>query len=557
MSLSREGWAHVAALRRLRNEADRAWKCAELLSERLVEAEYRARYSEDQLRFILSNGLCRRVLKTVLVWAEFFKRRGTGIRQLALKTISVLTMRGETFSRLRELCREDLQQHKALIPRRRAYEFMFIGDAFSFRPIPQRQNDATIAMAASRHVVESLETAFTVIPALPQNAGQLADEISPDLVLIESGVFMPGETWSPLGTLFSPALETALNGLIEEFQRRSVPVVFWWTTPLDATPALAAIARRCDTTVSDDSVPGVSEASPLSLGVDFDRIDPVHPADRNGASSPLLHLSRYEPDPRTVPANRLVRAALDAGAEVLFEPGHLRDSGQTLQPGAELSRYRTAGWTVPTASGLSHRCIAMLASGVPVLASSVPDGFRQVVTEVGDGADVIEAVEYARRQIADPRAMRDILRAVHGFGTSRCRFAPFLEELGIEPVPLHEDGIGISAGPCLNVDDIVAVVDNQSIAPTEVLVEDAEIGRRLAARLQLLGVAVRSPNSAEAPRHALWKDECEPWPKTWLHDLLIASRITGKDCLSDGAGIVMRGQADDLEASLPWWMTEG
>ena len=522
-------------LRRLRNEADRAWKCAELLSERLGEAEYQAMCSESRLRFVLSNRLCRLALK-----AKF--------------ALGSLRMRGMVLNRLRQLCRKGLPQ-EALFLQSVAFRSFSNCKTFCSELLPQRQSDPMIAMVASRHVVESLETAFTVIPVLPHSAGRLADEISPDLVLIESGVFMPGEVWSPLGTLVSPDLEAVLNGLIEGFRRRSVPVVFWWTTPLDATPALATIARRCDSTVSDDSVPGVPEASPLSLGVDLDRIDPVHPADRNGASGPLLHLSCYEPDPRSVPANRLVRAALDAGAEVLFEPGHLRDSGQTLQPGTELSRYRTAGWTVPTASGLSHRCIAMLASGVPVLSSSAPDGFRQVVTEVGDGADVIEAVEYARRQIADPHAMGEIMRAVHGFGTSRRRFAPFLEELGIEPVPLHEDGIGISAGPCLNVDDIVAMIDGQSIVPTEVLVEDAEIGRRLAARLQPLGVAVRPPGSAKAPRHALWKNE--PWPKSYLHDLLVASRITGSDCLSDGTGIVVRGQADDLEAPLPWWMAEG
>lgn len=155
----------------------------------------------------------------------------------------------------------------------------------SYRSLVREHQGPQIGVVASRHTVRSLAAAFDVVPLWPHDAHEVANVVSPDVVLIESGATMPGEAWSALGTAIGAGLEEVLIDVIEAFGRRSVPVLFWWTTPLDRTSDLSAISSRCDFVVSDDSVPGVPAAATLCLGVDLGQLQPVRPSAKRDAST--------------------------------------------------------------------------------------------------------------------------------------------------------------------------------------------------------------------------------------------------------------------------------
>lgn len=420
----------------------------------------------------------------------------------------------------------------------------------SYRSLAREHQGPQIGVVASRHTVRSLATAFDVVPLWPHDAREVANAVSPDVVLIESGATMPGEAWSALGTAIEAGLEEVLIDVIEAFGRRSIPVLFWWTTPAEKTSDLSAISSRCDFMVADDSVPGVPEATPLPLGVDLGQLQPVRPSARRDASAPLLHLSAYEPDPRVAPANRLVEASVAAGARILYEPGHLHTPEQTLWPRDVLSRYRAAPWTTPTTGRLSHRCIAMLGAGVPLLVCNKQTEFRQVVTEVPSGDDIHDAIAEAGQRIGRPGAIAAILRTVHQSGTVQQRFLEGMRSLGIETIPPDDQGVGVLIEACSNIEQVVDSIKAQSIHPTEILVDDAAMRDRLSCAVDS-DTPVRLPALGESPRHVLWRDKA--WPKTYLHDLLVASEITGTDCLSDDDGPVMVGPSGTV-APKPWWL---
>ena len=405
-------------------------------------------------------------------------------------------------------------------------------------------------MVASRHTVRSLSAAFDVVPLWPHDAHEVANAVSPDVVLIESGAAMPGEAWSALGTAIEAGLEEVLIDAIEAFGRQSIPVLFWWTTPANRTSDLSGISDRCDFVVSDDSVPGTPEATTLSLGVDLGQLQPVPPSARRDASAPLLHLSPFEPDPQVAPANRLVEAAVAAGARILYEPGHLHAPEQTLWPRDVRSHYRAATWTTPTSGRLSHRCIAMLAAGVPVLVCNEQTEFRQVVTEVPPGGDIPDAVVSARRRVGRPGAMAEILRTVHQSGTVQHRFLEGLRSLGIDTALSDDRGVGVLIEACSDIEQAIASINAQSITPTEILVDDATVRDRLSGAVDS-DVPVRARALGESPRHVLWRDKA--WPRTYLHDLLVASEITGTDCFSDDDGPEMTGSLGTAVAK-PWWI---
>lgn len=420
----------------------------------------------------------------------------------------------------------------------------------SFRSLARDREGLQIGLVASRRTIRSLGTAFDVVPLWPHDANEVASAISPDVVVIESAASMPGEAWSALGTAIEAGLEETLIDLIGVFGSRSIPVLFWWTTPFDQTSDLSRISGRCDFVVADDSVPGVPEATPLSLGVDLAQLEPVRPSVRRDASAPLLHLGAYEPDPRIAPASRLVEAAVAAGARILFEPGHLHTSEETLWPRDVRSRYRAATCTTPTTARLSHRCIAMLASGVPVLVCREPTGFGKLVTHVPPTENVLDAAASAGQQMESPGAMAEILRTIHLSGTVKRRFLEGLRGLGIETARSGEEDVGVLIEACSDIEGAVDSIKAQSIRPSEILVDDADLRDRLSAKVNP-DTPVRPRVLGKSRRHVLWRDKA--WSKTYLHDLLVASEVLGTDCFSDVDGLEMTGSVGTT-APKPWWI---
>ena len=420
----------------------------------------------------------------------------------------------------------------------------------SYRSLVRERQGPQIGVVASRHAVRSLASAFDVVPLWPHDVLEVASAVSPDVVLIESGAAMPGEAWSALGTTIEAGLEEVLIEVIEAFGRRSIPVLFWWTTPAERTSDLSAISSRCDFVVADDSVPGVPEATPLPLGVDLGQLQPVRPSARGDASAPLLHLSAYEPDPQLAPANRLVEASVAAGARILYEPGHPHTPEQTLWPRDVLSRYRAATWTTPTTDRLSHRCIAMLAAGVPVLVCNQESEFRQVVTEVPAGKDILDAAFSAGQRIHQPGAIANILRTVHQSGTVQHRFLEGMRSLGIETAPPDDRGVGVLIEACSDIEQAVDSIKAQSTRPTEILVDDAAVRDRLSSAVNS-DIPVRPRALGESPRHVFWRDQA--WPNTYLHDLVVASEVMGTDCFSDDDGPEMAGSVGTA-VPMPWWI---
>ena len=420
----------------------------------------------------------------------------------------------------------------------------------SYRSLAREHQGPQIGAIASRHTVRSLATAFDVVPLWPHDAKEVANAVLPDVVLIESGATMPGEAWSALGTAIEPGLDEVLMDVIEVFRRRSTPVLFWWTTPVARTSDLSGISGRCDFVVADDSVPGVPDAPSLPLGVNLRQLQPARPSAQGHASAPLLHLSAYEPDPRAAPANRLVEASVAAGARILYEPGHLHTPEQTLWPRDVRSRYRAATWTTPTTDRLSHRCIAMLVAGVPVLVGNEQTEFRKVVTEVPPGEDIPDAVVSARRRMERPGAMAEILRTVHQSGTVQHRFLEGIGSLGINTALPDDRGVGVLIEACSDIEQVVDSITAQSIRPTEILIDDAAMRDRLSGAVNP-DVPVRPRALGESPRHVLWRDKA--WPKTYLHDLLVASEVTGTGSFSDDDGAEMTGSVGTA-APMPWWI---
>ena len=276
-----------------------------------------------------------------------------------------------------------------------------------------------LATVASRQTSAMLDEAFNIIPIWPNDAHLISPACRPDLLLVESGAVMPGEVWTTFGTALGANRERALVRLIENFQRRSIPVLFWWTTPVHLTPDLRRMSRKCDAEVSDDSIPGAPEAFPLSVGVNLSKCNPVVPSDRPTEGNPLLHLSPYETNPRITPANSIVRAAVEAGATILYEPSHLHPRQQTLWPSDAGTHYRQATWTTPNSGAgcISHRSVAMLASGIPTLTSVAKSEYRGVMIKVSRRDDLQEAIVYARQRATTPNFMAKALRTVHKYGT--------------------------------------------------------------------------------------------------------------------------------------------
>ena len=422
-----------------------------------------------------------------------------------------------------------------------------------YQPLARKRHGPWIAVIASRRIVQALRRSFDVVPLWPHDAKQLASTVAPDLVLLESGASMPGEAWSALGTAAEAGLGQLLADTIHGFQDRSVPVAFWWTTPVDVTADLSALVDQCDWFVSDMSVPGVPDAPPLSLGVDLSEVEPLYPTERSATTQPLLHLGGYERDPRTDPANRLVEAAVRARAQIMREPSHLYPSNRTLGRDDMRVRYRRASWTTPTTNDVSHRCLAMLASGVPVLVNEPPSMIRRIVDEVPLGTDLLEVVDVAQRRIGSPKGMAEILRTLHQYATTRQRFRVVFEHFGIEAERSEADVIGVSVDGDSNSDSVVAAIAEQSIRPVEVVVRNQGARGRLGDELHAAGIPVRLVAEPEAARHAVWTGK--PWYKNYLHDLLVASQVAATDRLSDGKRIVMSGSTGVVGA-LPWWISE-
>ena len=422
-----------------------------------------------------------------------------------------------------------------------------------YRSLGERRGGPQIALVGSRRTVQALGGSFDVVPLWPHDAKQIASAVTPDLALVESGASMPGEAWSALGTAAEAGLGEHLAEVIRGFQGRSVPVVFWWTTPVDVTGDLNALVQRCDWVVADTSVPGVPDAAPLSLGVDLREVEPMRLGETNDADRPLLHLGGYEPDPTTSPANWLVKAAIEAGAQVLREPSYLHPGDGVLRRNDKRLRYRRATWTTPTAADPSHRCLAMLASGVPLLVEESHGEFDRVVERVQRSTDIPEVVGASRQRIGAPEGMAEILRTIHRYGTSRQRFHVVLEHFGIRLERSAEDGIGVSVEAESNASSVVAAIAGQSIRPVEVLVSNQDARRRLSLELQNWEVPVRLVADAEAARHAVWSGK--GWRQTYLHDLLVASQVLGTDSLLDEKGVAMTGTMGEGKA-LPWWISE-
>ena len=422
-----------------------------------------------------------------------------------------------------------------------------------YRSLPERRGGPLIALVGCRRTVQALGGSFDVVPLLPHDAKQIASTVTPDFALLESGASMPGEAWSGLGTTADAGLGEFLAEVMRAFQSRSVPVVFWWTTPVDATPDISALIKQCDSFASDLSVPGVPEAAPLSLGVSLSEVEPARVAERDDAGRPLLHLGGYEPDPATSPANWLVEAAMAAGAEVLREPSFLHAGNGILRRNDMRLRYSRAAWTTPTTAVPSHRCLAMLGSGVPLLVQESPRDFGRIVERVPRRTDIADAVGAARKRSGTPEGMAEILRTIHQYGTSRQRFRVFLDRFGIRVERFDEERIGVSVEADSNAGSVVAAIAGQSIRPVEILVPNQDARRRLGPELQKTGVPVRLIGDAEAPRHAVWAGR--RWHQTYLHDLLIASQVAGTDRLLNEHGIVMTGSMGE-EMTLPWWISE-
>ena len=418
-----------------------------------------------------------------------------------------------------------------------------------YRSLARERGGPLIAAVASRRTVASLRGAFDVVPLWPHDAAAVADAIAPDVLLVESAAALPGQAWVALATAAEPGVREALLGVVRGLQARSVPVVFWWTAPAGETPRLAEVAGRCDVVASDDSVRGAPDATPLSDGVDLAGLGPPERW-RVALGPPLLHLGGCEPDPRRGPAGRLLAAALAAGAEVLHEPGHRHGVGEILRAEDAACRYRRAAWTTPTSSGLSHRCIGMLANGVPVLTTAAPAAFREVLTVVPAHADAVEAAAAARARLAVPAVMARALRTIDAAGTTRARLSAFLTRCGVSPAAPPAGGIGVRIAPGGDLDAALAAIGRQTMPPAEILAEGAA-ARRLAATTRPLGIPVRAPERAASPRHGVWRGGA--WPDTFLHDLLVASRMLGTDRISVDGEAVMDGGSGRL-APLPWWL---
>ena len=239
-----------------------------------------------------------------------------------------------------------------------------------------------------------------------------------------------------------------------------------------------------------------------------------------------------------------------AGARIFYEPGHLHTPEQTLWPRDVRSRYRAATWTTPTTDRLSHRCIAMLAAGIPVLVCNEQTEFRRVVTEVPPSEDIADAVVSAGRRIERPGAMAEILRTVHQSGTVQHRFLEGIRSLGIATAPPEDRGVGVLIEACSDIERAIDSIKAQSIRPTEILVDDAAMRDRLSSAVDS-DTPVRPPALGESPRHVVWRDKA--WPGTYLHDLLVASAVMGTDCFSDDDGPEMTGSMGTA-APKPWWI---
>ena len=431
-------------------------------------------------------------------------------------------------------------------------------DAHLFSAYPAGfDSGSVIATIASRNVVATLRRVFNVIPIWPNDASYTGDEAAPDVLIIESGAAMPGEVWTTLGTGLGVGLERTLVDLIARFQRRSIPVVFWWTTPASQVPGLTEIADRCDLEVSDHSTLGAPDATPFSLGINLGQLFPIHPHDRpTGASRPLLHLGPYDPDPHTAPSNRIVQAALAAGGDALYDPSHLHKPDDTLWPSTVKSRYGKASWTTPTAvtGRLSHRSIAMLAAGVPTLVTRSTDEYVGAVTEVPSETDVLEAATDASQRASNPSYMAEILRTVHKYGTTRTQVSSLFSHLGLNArVANREDEIGIWIDAWTDPERVVSCIAEQSVLPTEVVTDDRRLRELLRPGLDAAGIATPLPEHRKAPRHAHWGGN-ETWPNTHLQDVLIAANITGANLL-DGSEVVMTTFGNGVR-QLPWWMAK-
>ena len=500
------------------------------LMERLAEAEHQTWTTERELRETLSSTSFR--LGRTLVLAA--KRPGKLLRLPA---------------ELWRLCRGRDQPTERADSMRTGPERLL---AF-YRSFPRQRGHPLIAVVGSRRTVRALGRSFDVVPMWPHDAELIAHAVTPDLVLLESGASMPGEAWSALGTPAEAGLGAHLAQVIQGLQNRAVPTVFWWTTPVDVTGDLSVLIKQSDWIAADTSVPGVPDAAPLSLGVDLGEVEPVRLAERDSDARPLIHLGGYEPDPRTGAANCLVEAAIAAGAQILRDPSHLGVRERTLGPDDLRLHYRRASWTTPTTRDLSHRCLAMLASGVPVLVQERPDDFRRIVEWVPPSMDIPAAVDAARQRIGTPEGMAEILRTLHQCGTTRQRFRRALEHFGIEVEPSGEDTIGVMVDVDSTTDGLVAAIAHQSVRPVEIVVPDHHARQRLDPDLQETGIPVRLIADAEATRHAVWSGR--PWSPDYLHTMLVAAQISNTDRFLDEDGLVLTGSMG-LDKALPWWIGE-
>ncbi|MCI0686088.1 MAG: hypothetical protein L0Y54_02450, partial [Sporichthyaceae bacterium] len=365
-------------------------------------------------------------------------------------------------------------------------------------PDPDRM---VIAGVLGNEAEIGLADAATVLPLRPHDALAVLERTDPDLLLIDSTAFRPGQAWGHAG-LDAPDRADRLRAAVRAARRAGIPVVAWqW-----ATRPLSAVLVDLEPDLRFAALPGL----PLSLyhPIDLAPDRPMQPVEVGAASlgaGPETVAARLRSNGLVVAADLdLAHAALACGARVIY-PG-------------------------PAAPGASSRLTA-------------------VDDDAAFAARVRELASAGPRPAAEVRAVLRELFGTHAVLTRLGELAATLD-LGLDPLAGRRVSV-LALPPFEDPSGLIEAVLRQQHRPAEILADLACPGAQRLDELVRAGIPVRALElpagsatwwsgfgaASSSALVALWRDGAA-WPATHLIDLVCAHECSGADVLGrwpDGA----------------------
>jgi hypothetical protein len=421
----------------------------------------------------------------------------------------------------------------------------------------------------------ALDPDAVVNAVTPNDARAVLERTDPDLVLIETAAFRPGQPWAYAGSFGAVERDRELYELIDAARALQKPVALWRNVPFFEAVGLVDLERRCDLLLRGEQDDGRSDGTSWERGVQLATYNPIGvPADR--AATPVYVGTwdrRQSPAQREL-TERLLAATVPEGLRIHVDAATL-DGAESFPSSLRPSVSGTVHWTeapaLYRASGLflaspfsvrraahavATRPLEQLATGARLISGPnevLEAALEGHVTTVANPEGAAAAVRAATAKGPnDFRVVRTALRHLFTNHATRVMLGDLVRLAGLRTDPVRQRDVTIVAA----ADDSEAayrIVESgarpvfrareQVILAAGRPLEREAFGSMVGDEVDLQIASDGTGNSLElsldrfghAPWLTLWSAQ-ESYPETHLLDLAVAAEFSRADAVgySDG-----------------------